>query len=60
VTKLATDIAAHRYKRHRFPAGINVSFQTVSEWATKFSRKFAIIFGGDREATLPTNGILTR
>jgi putative transposase len=68
MTKLATDIAAHRYKRHRFPAeiiahavwlyhrfplslrdvedllaerGIDVSFQTVSEWATKFSRKFA-------------------
>jgi hypothetical protein len=68
MTKLATDIAAHRYKRHRFPAeviahavwlyhrsplslrdvedllaerGIDVSFQTVSEWAVKFGRKFA-------------------
>lgn len=66
--KLAAGIAAHHYKRHRFPAeiiahavwlyhrfplslrdvedllaerGIDVSFQTVSEWATKFSRKLA-------------------
>jgi len=68
MTKLGTDITAHRYKRHRFPAeviahavwlyhrfplslrdvedllaerGIDVLFQTVSEWAAKFSRKFA-------------------
>lgn len=68
MTKLATDLTEHRYKRHRFPAeiiahavwlyhpfplslrdvedllaerGIDVSFQTVSEWAVKFGRKFA-------------------
>jgi len=64
MTKFAAEIAAHRYKRHRFPAeiiahavwfyhrfplsedllagrGIDVSFQIVSEWATKFSRKSA-------------------
>lgn len=68
MTKLATDLIEHRYKRHRFPAeiiahavwlyyrfslslrdvedllaerGIDVSFQTVSEWAVKFGRKFA-------------------
>ncbi len=68
MTKLATGITEHRYKRHRFPAeiiahavwlyyrfplslrdvedllaerGIDVSFQTVSEWAAKLGRKFA-------------------
>lgn len=39
----ATNLTRHRYKRHRFPAerGIEVSFQTVSEWACKFGREYA-------------------
>jgi putative transposase len=36
--------------------GINVSFQTVSEWAAKFGLKFAHQLSGVHAATLPTSG----
>jgi hypothetical protein len=67
--RFPTEIIAHAvWLYHRFPLslrdvedllaerGIDVSFQTVSEWAANLP----FIFAGDHAAILRTNGISTR